>query len=71
MGNSTEIFFRREATAREPVPIDIIYYGPEGHETHRRLMSEFPKTLDQFEARYKEGSEENRTATILLFTTQS
>ena len=33
-------------TLNEPVPIDIVYYGSEGHETHRRLMGEFPKTLD-------------------------
>ena len=54
----------------EPVPIEVVYYGPERHETHRRLMSEFPKTLDMWEARLKEGRAENRTATILPFAPQ-
>ena len=53
----------------EPVPIEVVYYGSERHETHRRLMSEFPKTLDTYEARIKEGDIENRTATILSFST--
>ena len=50
----------------EPVPIEVVYYGPERHETHRRLMSEFPKTLDTYESRRNE----NRTATVLPFTPQ-
>ena len=58
-------------TLNEPVPIDVIYYGLEGHETHRRLMGEFPKILDSFEARYKEGRGENNRATILSFTPQN
>ena len=52
----------------EPVPIEVVYYGPERHETHRRLMGEFPKALDSYEARSSEGQGENRTATILPFT---
>jgi hypothetical protein len=55
----------------EPVPIEVVYYGSERHETHRRLMSEFPKTLDSYEARLREGHSENRTATILPFTPES
>jgi hypothetical protein len=53
-----------------PVPIEVVYYGQERHETHRRLMSEFPKSLDSYEARLREGLHENRTATILPFTLQ-
>jgi hypothetical protein len=55
----------------EPVPIEVVYYGPERHETHRRLMSEFPKTLDRLEARLKTGLAENRTATVLPFISQN
>jgi hypothetical protein len=51
----------------EPVPIEVVYYGTTGHETQRRLMSEFPKTLDNYEARLKQGLPENKTATILPF----
>jgi len=54
----------------EPVPIEVVYYGPERHEIHRRLMSEFPKTLDAYEARFREGLTENKTATVLPFTSQ-
>ena len=58
-------------TLNEPVPINIVYYGSEGHETHRRVMSEFPKTLDSHEARLKKGHDENKTATIPTFTPQN
>jgi len=53
----------------EPVPIEIVYYGNESHETHRRLMSEFPRALDLYEARIKETDTDDKTATILPFTT--
>jgi hypothetical protein len=55
----------------EPVPIEVIYYGPERHETHRRLLGEFAKALDSYEARLDEDRAENRTATILPFTPES
>jgi hypothetical protein len=51
----------------EPVPIEVRYYGPERHEIHRRLMSEFSRSLDSFEARLSQGEAENRTAAILPF----
>jgi hypothetical protein len=51
----------------EPVPIDVIYYGPERHETHRRLMGEFPKALDIYEERLRGNSDAGKTATILHF----
>jgi len=51
----------------EPVPIEVRYYGPERHEIHRRLMSEFTRSLDSFEARLSKGEAENRTATIFPF----
>jgi hypothetical protein len=51
----------------EPVQIEVVYYGTERHETHRRLMNEFPKTLDSLEARLNQGEAEDRTATILPF----
>ena len=54
----------------EPVPIEVIYYGPERHDTHRRLMTEFPKALDRYEACLAEGCAEDSTATILPFTSQ-
>lgn len=53
----------------EPVPSKIIYYANENHETHRRLMGEFPKALDIYEARLKAGEMEGNTATILPFPT--
>ena len=55
----------------EPVPIEVVYYGPERHEKHNHLMSEFPKTLEAHAARLREGPEENRTATVLPFTKQA
>lgn len=55
----------------EPVPIEVVYYGPERHETHRRLLGEFTRALDSYEARLDEGHTENRTATILAFTAES
>jgi hypothetical protein len=52
----------------EPVPIEIVYYGRETHDTHRRLMSEFPKALSLFEARQQRDSSDGPSATILLFS---
>jgi len=54
----------------EPVPIEVVYYGHERHETHRRLMSEFPKTLDSYEAKLKEGLAESKAPRILPFRQQ-
>ena len=44
----------------EPVPIEVVYYRPERHEVHRRLMSEFTASLDSFEARLKQGETDNK-----------
>jgi hypothetical protein len=56
----------RESLA-EPVPIEIVYYGQETHDTHRRLMSEFPRALSQYEAKQERGTG-GLTAMILPFT---
>jgi hypothetical protein len=64
------VLHRPRDSLSEPVPIEVVYYGPERHETHRRLMSEFPKTLDNYEAKLKAGHTENKTATILSFLPQ-
>jgi hypothetical protein len=50
-----------------PVPIEIIYYNSDGHEIHRRLMSEFPKALDRYESRQKSDGCEDVSATVLPF----
>jgi hypothetical protein len=50
-----------------PVPIEIVYYNSDGHEIHRRLMSEFPKALDRYEARQKDAGSDSVTATVLPF----
>ena len=50
-----------------PVPIEIIYYNSDGHEIHRRLMGEFPKALDRYEAIQKDDRGENVTASVLPF----
>jgi len=52
-----------------PVPIEIVYYNSEGHEIHRRLMSEFPKALDRYEARQKDAGAGGAScsATVLPF----
>lgn len=39
----------------KPVPIEIVYYEENGHDTQRRLMSEFPPALELFEERQKAG----------------
>ena len=48
----------------EPVPIKVVYYIREGHDTHRRLIGEFAKALDLFEERLKDAE---KTASILPF----
>jgi len=51
-----------------PVPIEIVYYNSDGHEIHRRLMADFPKALDRYEAKLKEaGGETSVTASVLPF----
>jgi hypothetical protein len=54
----------------EPVPIEIVYYGHETHDTHRRLMSEFPKALSLYEVRQQRVEDGTRTAAILPFSGQ-
>ena len=56
----------RESLA-EPVPIEIVYYGSETHDTHRRLMSEFPKALSLYEEKQQRESGRFQTAAILPF----
>jgi len=52
----------------EPVPIEILYYGHETHDTHRRLMSEFPRALSLYETRHHQETAGGLTAAILPFT---
>lgn len=52
----------------EPVPIDIVYYGRETHDTHRRLMSEFPRALSRYESKQERDTGGCLTTTILPFT---
>ena len=52
----------------EPVPIEIVYYGRETHETHRRLMSEFPRALNLYEAKQQRKTGACPSATILPFS---
>lgn len=56
----------RESLAK-PVPIEIVYYGSETHDTHRRLMSEFPKALSLYEEKQQRESGGIQTASILPF----
>ena len=51
----------------EPVPIDIVYYGRENHDTHRRLMSEFPRALALCEEKQQRNTNDCPSATILPF----
>jgi len=51
----------------KPVPIDVVYYVRDDHDTHRRLIGEFPKALDRYEDRLKESNDADKTATILPF----
>lgn len=60
-------FHSSRDSLNEPVPIEVVYYGPERHEVHRRLMSEFTRSLDSYEARLRQDKADNRTATILPF----
>jgi hypothetical protein len=50
-----------------PVPIEIVYYNSDGHEIHRRLMSEFPKALERYEAIQKDARGKSITAAVLPF----
>jgi len=52
----------------EPVPVEIIYYGHETHDTHRRLMSEFPRALSLLESRQQRDSANCPSAKILPFS---
>jgi len=54
----------------EPVAIEVVYYGDKDHDTHRRLMSEFPKALDLYETKVNEGNTNGMVATVLPFTSQ-
>ncbi len=51
----------------EPVPIDVVYYVNNNHETHRRLVGEFPKALDMFEERTRTNGSTEMTADVLPF----
>ena len=51
----------------EPVPIEVVYYIREDHDTHRRLIGELPKALDRDEERLREHDGTDSTATILPF----
>lgn len=51
----------------EPVPIDVVYYIRNDHDTHRRLIGEFPKAMDTYEQRLEENSSADKTAAILPF----
>jgi hypothetical protein len=62
--------FTRESLA-EPVPIEIVYYGSETHDTHRRLMSEFPRALSLYESKQQRDAGGCLTATILPFSGRS
>lgn len=50
-----------------PVPMEIVYFNSDGHEIHQRLMSEFPRALDSFEAREKGAGGQDVSATVLPF----
>lgn len=52
----------------EPVPIEIVYYEADGHDTQRRLMSEFPPALKLFEERQKAGATRCLTTTVLPYS---
>jgi len=51
----------------EPVPIEVIYYVREDHNTHRRLIGDFPKALERYENRLNENDNREKTAVILPF----
>ena len=58
---------RSRDSLSEPVPIEVVYYIREDHDTHRRLIGEFPKALDRHEERVKEIKGTDKTAAILPF----
>ena len=59
---------RSRDSLSEPVPIEVVYYIREDHDTHRRLMGELPKALDRYEERLREHEgTDNSTAAILPF----
>jgi hypothetical protein len=51
----------------EPVPIEVVYYIREDHDTHRRLIGELPKALDRYEERIRDLNGTDKTAAILPF----
>jgi len=50
-----------------PAPIELIYYADDARELHTRLISEFKKSLDLMEQKYKESGCEARTKKVLPF----
>ena len=58
----------RRSSLNEPVPMEIVYYNSEGHDIHRRLMSEFPRAVEICENRLRGDRLQVRTATILPFS---
>ena len=51
----------------EPVPIEVVYYDTDPHDTLRRLMSEFPAALERCEERQKTTSAQCPNARVLPF----
>ena len=52
----------------EPIPIEIVYYDTDAHDTLRRLMSEFPAALERHGERQKATSAQRPNARVLPFT---
>jgi hypothetical protein len=58
---------RSRDSLSEPVPIEVVYYLREDHDTHRRLIGELPKALDRHEELVRELDGTDMTASILPF----
>lgn len=58
---------RSRDSLSEPVPIEVVYYLREDHDTHRRLIGELPKALDRHEELVRELNGTDMTASILPF----
>jgi hypothetical protein len=55
----------------EPVPIERIYYNDQGEDVQRRLMSDFPPALKQYDDRQRGGMGQCLVATVLPFRGQA
>ena len=50
-----------------PVKLELVCYRKDARESHRRIMSEFPRALERYEAKQWQGYNESRRKRVVPF----